>query len=902
MKISALAAKKNNRKTGLTRPAAALATFILRGRVLLFAATALASVPVMALAVAADPDAALVEIVVTGSHIQRADAETAVNVEVITADEIRNSGQTTVSDYLRTISSTFGNNQNENVTNSFAPGSASVGLRGLSGKDTLVLLNSRRITNYGFFQNLSDSFVDLNVIPLAAIERIEILKSGGSAIYGSDAVAGVINIILKQNSTDKAVEVGGAGTTNGGAFERDANIRVGFGDFASQGYNLYVTGSVYKRDQLLFSQRENTETQDYRNLPDGVLFYSLGTQYKTNNGVPRHPFPSCGNNGLPGVVTTGQQGLACYYNDADQLALAPAAERANLTATGNLRLNDTWTAYSDLFFSNEDTHNNFTPGSLSANSFTIDPATGSATPFSNVLPGNNPASVGGAPTPINYRFQSVGRRDGEVVSNTYRVTLGAKGTLFGWDIDGGYGHSENHVSFEGSHYINANALSAEIADGSYSFLNPLSTPAASAALGVTDTFSSVAKLDTLDVKGSGALFDLPGGPMKMAVGAEVRHESVNDQPGAAAAAGEILSTGETTVVASRTVWAVFSEFDFPILKSLDADVALREEHYSDVGSTSVRPQFTLRYQPVRQFTLRASYAEGFRAPSLAEASQSRSVSIASITDPMDPQGRPSETVGNITGGNENVKPETSKNLDLGIVVSPINNLDLSVDYYRIDVDKVIGPTLPQTIVDDPAAFPGQLLRGPDGTIVYVKSLYTNQFQIHTTGIDFDAAYSIPLAVGSLKFALNATYVDRFDVNDAGVSTNFAGSNGWNYLSPIAGGGPVPHWKGSISGGWGNQDWSGRATYRYLSQYQNSTTTAGFGTTQLNVGSFGVIDLDAEYRGFKNVKFTLSVTNLFNRYPPYDSSSLLFGPTNTPYDATAYDDFGRMVAFHVTFSL
>src|ERR1019366_23419 len=158
----------------------------------------------------ADSEPALQEVVVTGSRIARTDADTAVDVQVISAAEVQNSGQETVADYLRTVSSTFGNNSNESFTNSFAPGAASVGLRGLAGKDTLVLLNGRRITNYGLFNNLSDSFVDLNVIPMAAIDRIEILKSGGSAVYGSDAVAGVINIILKKNSTEKAVEVGGA--------------------------------------------------------------------------------------------------------------------------------------------------------------------------------------------------------------------------------------------------------------------------------------------------------------------------------------------------------------------------------------------------------------------------------------------------------------------------------------------------------------------------------------------------------------------------------------------------------------------------------------------------------------------------------------------------------------------
>lgn len=258
------------------------------------------------------------EVVVTGTHIKRADAETAVNLEVISAADIQNSGQGTVADFLRTISSTFGNNTNESFSNSFAPGAAMVGLRGLTGADTLVLLNGRRITSYGFFQNLSDAFVDLNVIPAAAIDHVEILKSGGSAIYGSDAIAGVINIILKQNTTEKAVEVGDRVTTDGGANTRDANVRAGFGDFDTQGYNVFATGSVYKRDQLLFSQRNNTKTQDYTGLQDGILQYHVGNQYVKVPG----PFPTCGTNGLPGVVANGVDGPGCYYNDANQIGRA----------------------------------------------------------------------------------------------------------------------------------------------------------------------------------------------------------------------------------------------------------------------------------------------------------------------------------------------------------------------------------------------------------------------------------------------------------------------------------------------------------------------------------------------------------------------------------------------------
>jgi len=850
---------------------------------------------------AAGPDEpAIAEVTVTGSRIKRADAETAENIQVISGAQIVNSGQETVADYLRTISAAFGNSFNEGSdTDSFAPGAAAIGLRGLSPKDTLVLLDGRRITNYGLFQNLSDSFVDLNVIPLAAIDHIEILKSGGSAIYGSDAVAGVINIILKQNSTEKAVEVGTRFTTEGGANARDANVRLGFGDFVSQGFNVFVTGSVYKRDQLLYSQRDNTASQDYSALQDGVNWWHVADQYAT---ATPGPFPTCGTNGLPGsVIPNGQYGLGCYYNDAHDLALSPEAQRANLTTTANLRVSDTWTAYGDLFFSNEETRNNFTPDTLNSSAIVVNPATGGATSISNILPGTNPSSLDGLPTPINYGFQSVGDRDAFIVSNTYRVIAGLKGTWFGWDIDGGYGHSENHVSVEEKNYINAPNLVADIADGAFDFLDPAATPAANAALGITETFGSVAKLDSLDLKGNKDLFDLPGGAMSLAIGVELRRESVDDQPGVALATGEVMNSGVTTVIASRNVYAAFGEFDFPILKSLDADLALREEHYSGNIGSNLRPQVTVRWQPLSELTMRAVLANGFRAPSLAEASTSTSLAHQTVNDPLDPQGRSSELIGYIISGNPDVKPETSKNADLGIVFSPTSYLNFSADYYNIFLYHVISTNASaQQIINDPAAYPGELLRGADGTIIYAEALYTNEFEIHTTGLDGNADLTIPLwGANKLRFSAGGTAVFRFEVNQAGQWADFAGNSGWDYLSPISGGGPVPRFKGSTSATWQAPDWAAGVTLNYVGSYGNAADA--YGLTQKNVASFESVDLNGEYRGLKNFKFTVSVVNLFNRQPPYDSAALNFLQPDTPYDPYTYDDFGRMVDFHITYT-
>ena len=848
---------------------------------------------------AADAEAPLQTVVVTGSYIKRAaEAETVENVQVVSAQEIAKSGQNTVAEYLRTLSSNFANSINESFSNSFAPGASMVALRGLSGKDTLVLINGRRITDYGLFQNLSDSFVDLNVIPLAAIERIEILKSGGSAIYGSDAVAGVVNIILKENTNEKALELGGRVTTEGGAAARDATLSLGFGELASQGYNVFVTASVYKRDQLLSSQRENTETENYTGLPDGASEWHIANAYP-NTGAA---FPTCGTNGLPGSVQPNgflNYGPGCYYNQANQLPLLPGAERINLTATGNLRLGGSWTGYSNLLISNEETRQNYTPVTLDGASFSVNPATGGASTVSNVLPATSPYALNGQPTPIDYAFQSVGPRNEEIVSNTYWMIVGVKGTWATWDIDSAFGHSENYVQVNQFNAVNVQNLVADIANGSFNFLDPALTPAANDALRITDTFGSVAKLDTLDLKGSGDLFNLPGGSAKAALGAEARYQSVDDQPGAAAAAGLIFNTGSTRVVGSREIYSAFGELDLPVLPSLDADFALREEHYSDVGN-NLRPQFTLRWQPLRELTMRAVYAEGFRAPSLAEASNSFSVAHQTVFLPANPTQ--SVSLGYVTGGNPLVKPETSKNADLGIVFSPTSNVDVSLDYYDLWLYKVISPNATaQQIVNDPAAYPGQLITNAAGQLIYVESLYTNQFTVHTAGVDFNAAYSIPLADGKLKVSLNGTSISTFGVKDAGIWSSFLGTSGWDYESPISGGGPVPRLKGSLSAGWEDHDWAASATARYTASYENGATLGGYPTTQLNVEPYTAVDLNAEYRGLENWKISLTVINVFNRQPPYDSGSLLFAwGFPVPYDLGTYDDLGRMIDLHVTY--
>ncbi|HEX4597495.1 MAG TPA: TonB-dependent receptor [Burkholderiaceae bacterium] len=865
--------------------------------------------------------APLERVEVTGSHIKRSEAETVQNVRTITSQQIQQSGQETVADFLRTASSTFGNNSNESFANSFAPGAAMIGLRGLSQKDTLVLLNGRRITNYGLFLNLSDSFVDLNVLPVTAIDRVELLKSGGSAIYGSDAIAGVVNIILKQNTTEKTVEGGGRVTTEGGAASYEVSALLGFGDFQADNYNVVLSVGGFKRNQLLFSQRDYTKSLDFRNHPDGILGYRPSNQY---SGVPE-PFPTCGVNGLPGqvILNGGSVGPGCYYNHANELPLLPGTERGNLTVSGNLRLNADWTAFGDVFLSTIKTTSTYQSRSFAPGAWVFNPATGGVTSIPNTLLPTDPSAGGGIPTPgkptsIFYDFQTVGPRDENTYSNTYRVTAGVKGNWLNWDWEGAYGHSENNVTVEQVNSVNARVLMSDLAAGAndpYNFLNPLSTPAATNALRVGYGYTGIAKLDTFGLKGTGGIFNLPGGTADAAAGVELRHESADEEPSASLSQGLVLNTGVTRANATRTVTAAFLEFDLPVIKTLEIDLAAREEHYT-IGGSNFSPQATVRWQPIREFSFRAVGSKGFRAPSLAEGSNSTSLANQTAKDPLDPLHRRSEAVGFITGGNPNLRPETSKNLDLGFVVSPLNNVNFSVDYYSIWLYDVIASNgSAQSVINNPAAYPpGSLVRDATGAVVYAKGLYTNLYKIRTDGVDFEGDVSFPLPDASkLKFALDATYVPTFLVfcgtACSGPPTpwqNYAGSNGWDYASPISGGNAIPRWKGFISAAWQNAQWSAEVVGRFVDRYTNifSQPVLQNTLTQHSVSPYTSVDLDGQYR-WRNWKATLSIINVTDNQPPYDSSALLFGtfapPVAQPFDTGLYDPLGRMIDLHLSYT-
>lgn len=856
----------------------------------------------------------LEKVEVTGSNISRTDEATADNIQTLTAADIQQSGKETIADLLHSISANFAS-YNETFSNSFSPGAAGIALRGLSQKNTLVLINGQRIANYGFAQNLEDTYVDLNSIPANAVDHIDILKDGASSIYGSDAIAGVVNVVLRTDYQERVVEAGYGQGPAGNESTRDITTTLGFGSLATDGWNVMLAASYLKRSQVLASEVPFLAGNDFRSHPGGQYNFATQDAYLSdaNPGLPQAAFPTCGS-GNPGVVLpltifpTSATGTICGYNQASQTDEIPQSERTSLVSTGIWNITPTLTGTADIFLANVNTTVTQSPAQLGPTAVVFNPATGGVLTVPNTLPVGNPSNPGATPQDIVYTFNSVGPQDYVVRSNTARLAAGLKGALIGsWDWTANAAVSENDVTQTNYNSILVPALATVIANGSYNFLNPSQTPAANNALRTSFNSSSVSELETIGLKASGDLFSLPAGPLQAAVGYEFRHESIVETPDQLITSGQILGYGSTKVDGSRDVNAVFGELVVPIIKDMEADLAVREEDYSDAGQ-NFSPKLSLRYQPFSMLVLRGSISAGFRAPSLPEISNASSTAFTSVSDPIDPLGRPSESIAEVIQANPNLKPEKSTNLDLGFVFSPIRDLSLSVDYYRINVRNAVAEeTTAQNIVDDPTAYPGQIFRTAGGLLNYVIVPYANLYEISTDGFDIGIQHQLKDLPFSSTFTteLNATILDRLAVNSqqGGPLTNYAGTDGWLYFSPIGGGGPAPRIRGSISGTWENPNWTARLAANYISGYTEVLCALEVGycggalpqqeAAAANVGSQTTLDIYGAYKGFKHWTIYGSVLNLLNRRPPFDAYSY-------PFDITMYDATGRFASIHAEY--
>ena len=880
------------------------------------------------------PAAPDIRVEVTGSNIKRVEGEGALPVTVITRQEIERSGATTAVELLQQISSnnSLGAVNIANSVGALTFSAQTASLRGLGGGRTLVLVNGHRIDAFaGEVQGVQG--VNLTAIPFQAIERVEILKDGASAIYGSDAIGGVINFIMRSDYTGgEATAYYGAPTRGGGGEQWQASGTVGFGDLAKDRWNV-VLSAQYNEQKSLDQVDRNFSNSSY--IPDiGLIGISSNTNpgrittggigVVTNaGGVPRLANSSA--DCAPSTFYNDDVlGTGCFFDPSrvHGVNMIPHEKNGNFFATGRFQINPDWQAYFTGLYSRDEVRLVIQPGPLSSlfnyGPLNNIPSTITLQPTSPFYPHAIAAEAGvdGEPLDIRYRTFDNGFRDTTDTNENWEIIGGVKGTWRNWDFDasGFYAEGKTKQRINGGFQDNTLILPI-LNSGVVNFFGP-NTPDIIAlertANFIGDVFHGTSKNYGAQAKASGEIWKLPAGPLALAFGIEARKEEFDQIAADALESGNITGFGgpiKSTRDKNRNQWATFAEFNIPIVKTLEGNAAVRYDHYSDFGNTT-NPKFSLRWQPTRSVLLRSSWGTGFLAPSLYQlfTPQFGGVTQTGLTDPIrcpvtnDTGLDCSTQFGVLFGGNANLKPEESEQATFGIVLEPFANASFSVDYFKINLkNAIVNGISPLTVLGDLDQFGSLVTRAPadpnfpglPGRILQINQLFINLGAIKIQGLDIEGHYRTPAqSWGRLSFNLSGTYYMRYDGQNP--DGTFTGGVGTAFGLVVTG--VIPRWKHYASLTWDNGPWSATLAQNYQTSYTDQQTDLD-GNLR-TVGSLSTWDMQGSYTGLKNWKFTLGVKNLFDRDPPKSNqqSTFILG-----FDPTIYDPRARFVYGSVTYT-
>lgn len=842
-----------------------------------------------------DGSTTLNTVIVTGSNIKRSDTAGPNPVQIVTREQIEQSGKSTITDLLRSLSANAGNSYDEQYTGSFSAGSASIGLRGLTPKNTLVLVNGYRVTNFAFALNTQDTFVDLNALPISAVERVEVLKDGASAVYGSDAIAGVINIILRRNF--QGVEVGGGfGTaTQGGLDEKKANLLAGIGDLDRDGWNVLFGLDLLKRDRLDADQRAFTRSGDFRDRAGGRLagWSTAGGNWLADPRNPK-PFASCpGGSELRPYSDFGSTlpGNACAFNAQPFKTLQPGAERIQASLSAIKRFGDSVEAFADVLYSHNQADQIFSaPLTVGPGLRAYNPTTGTLIDIPAVLPVGHPNNPGNTPLPFEYSFFDLGPRLKNNTQVFYRALGGVRGQSGRWDWEAALETSQSLQREYVDNFINRFAFEKILKDGSYNFLNPASTPGPLNDLRLQTKRPGWSRLDSANLKASTTLWELPAGQIGFAWGAEFRKEKMDARTSEQVLSGTELRPAINIVDGERKVSAAYAEFSIPLHSTLELQLAGRGDHYDDFGN-AFSPKAALRWQPLDSLLLRGSFSRGFRAPSLPEIAPGQTVSYGSVIDPLDPIAPGgSRGITNLRTGNPDLKAERSKNFNVGAVWSPDADSSISLDYYRIEQDNLIKPDNTQFIVNNPTLFPNRVVRDPQGRILSIINQYANSGELQTSGIDLDFSRAFRTD-GWGTFTVAGSWSHLLDYKQPLVAgqAKYDGA-GNNRL------GALPKTRGTTSLNWAAGDWQSTLSLQYIAGYDQrvATQTSNPGLHD-EVKAYHQLDLYLAYSGIAQTTVSLSVQNLTDKDPPFDPAGGANG-----FDFTQYNLRGQFVSLGVKY--
>jgi iron complex outermembrane receptor protein len=842
------------------------------------------------------------DLLITGSRIKSIHLEIAAPLLTVDREEISLTQSPQISDLIRQLPITAGASEADQ-SGSFAGDGAQANLRGTGVGGTLVLLNGRRLAPYAFSTGRGVNFVDLNAIPVGALEKIEILKEGGSAIYGSDAHAGVINFILRKDFEGAEVQTFYGNTTRGDDFS-NTKVDIAWGG-SSPNSNLAVFINYLNRNSIRLSDRSFSESanhsdkggfdlRDWASYP-GIFSFTFGSD----------AFFFIGD----GTAETAETYERFNFNEF-KTAIS-AAERRGTTLIGNYKLSDNIEFFTEFSYQKNKSESQFAPSALDR-SFTI-PSTNPYNPTINIVP------EGLDITDVLLRPTDTGPRLFEIDSESLRVVTGLNGqigTETQWEI--AYLETQSEVNNLSTNLIRVDLFQEALNAPGTDALNPFASgPGEDNNEAIYDRITTddirYGKREFSQFSGgiSTELFELRAGKVLGYLGGEYREESMVRNQSELAENFLLFGSGGTSAKGGREINAIYGELAVPLTPWLESHFALRREEYSDFGN-SINPKIGLNFQPSSKLLVRASYSEGFQAPSLEQAFggttrgfiQERDLLRYRLTFNQE-TGMPfpfddfrSRDVR--TTGNPNLKPEESRYFNIGVVYNPakIKDLTIGVNFWRLEIDDVISTRRSLGLLqrevnlynEDPLAFltmdpevrgetteifrkPNTFYRGftVPGHIDFILNEQSNFEGVDLQGLDFELFYHYRTQTqGDFWLRSYTVFFDQFI------------SGGFN-LTGFRG---VPEFQSRNSLQWvsSNRDFSAFLSANYSSGYQ----TIYVGVPQ--VGSFTNIDLNLTYSGLWDMDITLGFRNLFDRDPPANVTR------SEGYDENngAHNPYGRMV--------
>jgi iron complex outermembrane recepter protein len=885
---------------------------------------------------------------VTGSSIRRVEAEGALPVTIVTREEIARIGAVNTEQLLQNVSAISTLNATQLATGAGLStyGQASISMRGLGSFRTLVLVNGRRLAPFAGDDGAS---VNVNSIPIAAIERIEVLRDGASAVYGSDAIAGVVNFILTKDYTGAEAGITyGAPTRSGGGENTEVHAVAGFGNLDKDRYNLTI-GASYQKERALFSKDRDFAKTGNRfpwlvsgatgqgniegayvpgtgsaaagNWVEGHTVTGFGTSPGTGYGNPLGAQGRCEDiNMFLNPDPTSRGFPFCAFDSAAFLNLFPEREAYNFSGNFVFKLTPDIQFFADGLYAKQTVTNEIQTSPARRSFFQTDalfqergidpallifPSNPNYQIAANYLNSIGQGGIVGQPLAITARVFDFGPRTTEDEAEQWRTVAGIRGNWRKQDWELAYTHNENKVEgktvsgyFSQTEYArivqNSNVWNPWSLSQDPSFTSQL--PAANY---VGPTLLAKAKSDAFDARISGDVWQLPAGALAYAAGYQFRKENIDAQPSAALGTGDIAGLGGSVppLDKERKVNAIFGEVLVPIIKDVEGNAAIRYDDYDDVGSTT-NYFLNLRWQPIKQVLLRTAYGTGFRAPTLLDLYQPVTLgSSAQFTDPV--TGQANLQVNEFTGGNPALKPEKSDQWSVGVVWQPVRQFSVGVDWWRVKLDDIIATPSTQEVVsgfrNGDATYANSVVLGPDGQIETVNTVTVNSGKATVEGYDINANYRDSFPWGEVGLNLQGTYIDRFDQTSPGgvVSHKVAtivDQNGDPVIGAADTGGVVLRWKHALTASYGYRNWGFSITQNYYSRYET-------GLRQIDgernfIGGQSIFDVQLAYTGIKNLRLALGVRNVFDKDPPiYVPVANQF---QSGYDVSLYDPRARFV--------